>query len=199
MSEPAGKLGIYVPGLGDERSLGQDQAMADWGKHGLDMLYFPLHWADKSSSWYEKFAGLISAIEDRYKQSGGQKIVLVGSSAGASAVLNAFHARPNKVGKVITICGKIYHPESLSATDFPKNPSFKKSLEKLPTTLASFSRHQLSQILCATPLYDGRVPVSDAWINGAHRLTIPMAGHVASIAWAVSFGKRRFVSFALSE
>jgi len=62
-------------------------------------------------------------------------------------------------------------------------------------TLASFSPQQLGKILSIRPLYDGRVPLADTKIDGAHEQTIWTFGHFLSIAYAVSLGKRHAIQF----
>jgi len=100
--------GIYVPGLGDFQALGQDEAVAGWSKkYGIDFLYHPVNWAS-TEPFAKKLDKLTEIIDGLYKDSG--KVALMGSSAGASAVLNAYAQNPEKVRCVVSICGKIQIP-----------------------------------------------------------------------------------------
>lgn len=188
--------GIYVPGLGDQRAMGQDSAVKDWAKQGIDFEYQPLGWGD-GESFDPKLERLCTSIDRLYETSG--KVALMASSAGASAVLNAYISRPDKVRCVVSICGKIQNPVTLRTIDFKQNPAFEESLKRLPRTLEQFSPSQLDTVLSVHSLYDRRVPVADTKIPGAHEMTIPMVGHVASIAFALAFSKRRIAEFIHSR
>lgn len=107
---------IYVPGLGDYKTYGQNIAIQIWRLFGFRPHYFPLFWQDVAGFKHkldrlEKFiAGL---------QKSGDIVSLVGTSAGASAVLNAY-VNNMQVAGVVYICGKINHPENVSPLVFEK-------------------------------------------------------------------------------
>ena len=94
---------IYVTGLGDDRSYGQITILKSWRLWGLKPHYFPFKWADKEP-FEPKFQRLLAKIDDL--STDGNYVSLVGVSAGASAVLNAYAERKNLTG-VVCICGKI--------------------------------------------------------------------------------------------
>ncbi len=188
--------GIYVPGLGDDKTRGQDSAIEDWNKRGIDLEYHAIGWADKDTPFSEKLDLLCKRIDELYEESG--RIVLVGSSAGASAVLNAYVRKRDKVRAVVTICGKIQQKHPLKPNDFTDNPPFRESLKILPATLRQLDSHDLDHIMTAYPWFDGRVPIEDAQISGAHHQRINMVGHFLSIATAITIGKRPLAKFIQS-
>lgn len=189
-------LGIYVPGLGDSRSRGQDKAIASWSKLGIDLAYMPLKWGD-GEDFAPKLNRLTSEIDRLHAQS-GDRIVLVGSSAGASAVLNAFAKRKSAIRAVVCICGKINNPSTIGEHIYKHNPAFKQSMQALPASLKQLTNDDRKLILSVHSLYDGKVPVADTVIDGTNEMTIHTVGHVLSIAYAFSFGKKRIEKFIRS-
>ncbi len=177
---------IFVPGLGDERTLGQDKAVKAWQFHGVELEYFPVGWAD-GEAFEPKLDRLVRHIDELHETSG--KVALIGASAGAGCVLNAAAARPEKVRCVVSICGKILHP-NFKDPIFTINPAFAGSLKELPASLESLQAVKMP-ILSVNSLHDGRVPREDTVIHGAQSITMPMVGHVPTIAYALTLGKRR--------
>lgn len=94
---------IYIPGLGDNRTYGQNIAIQLWRLFGITPHYFPLGW-DGKEGYESKQKRLIQKIELLTKY--GDTVSLVGVSAGASAALNTY-VQSDKVLKTIFICGKI--------------------------------------------------------------------------------------------
>ncbi len=189
--------GIYVPGLGDDKTYGQDEAIKAWSKRGVNLLYSPIGWTDKNMSFKDKLNLLCNKIDELSEDSGS--IALVGSSAGASAVLNAYVRKQDKVRAIVTICGKIQQRQPISPSYLKKNPPFKESLGLLPDALEQLKPNDLKKIMTAYPWHDGVVPIHDAQINGAHHHRINMIGHVSSIATAITIGKRPLIKFILSS
>lgn len=194
MSENREIRAIYAPGLGDEHSRGQDGAVAGWLKYGIDVAYHPVGWGD-GEAFAPKLERLVAHIDELYEKSG--KVALIGSSAGASGVLNAAGMRLEKVSSVTSICGKILNSD-LTSPDFVKNPAFAGSIRALPESLEKLRAAHIP-ILSVNALWDGRVPTLDTFIEQATRTTLPMAGHVPTIAYAISLGKGRIIKFIKTQ
>jgi len=184
--------GLYVPGLGDHQTRAEDTALRLWWRRGIYLRYAPVRW-NEGNTFEEKLIKLTTHIDEIYEASG--EVTLVGSSAGASAVLNAAAQQPEKIHRIVTICGKIHHPDTLPARDFEENPAFKQSLDMLPDSLDILSKTHAARTLCMTPYWDGRVPVTDATIDWAAQHRIKAAGHVLSIATAMTIGNRPACEF----
>lgn len=185
--------GIYIPGLGDSAARGQDNAVKDWRKHGIELEYHPVGWGD-GEPFAPKLKKLTQRIDELHKKSG--KVTLIGSSAGASGVLNAAATRPDKVSSVISICGKILNSD-LTHPAFLENPAFADSVKMLPNGLKELHKAKVP-ILSVNSLYDGRVPKRDTVIEGAKIITMPVIGHVPTIAYSISVGKKRIAQFIRS-
>ena len=113
---------LYVPGLGDNNPTGQSFAVNLWRFYGVRSWTVALHWADQSETWEQKFNRLLVVIDEKLAE--GHSVSLVGTSAGAGAVINAFAARKGRISGVVTICGKIHNPETIGDGYRRENPAF---------------------------------------------------------------------------
>jgi predicted esterase len=185
---------FYIPGLGDPRYKSQGQLLKLWSIYGIDVQYYPMYWAD-SRSFSTKFEAFLKVLDDQSSRTGN--ISLIGTSAGASAVINAYAARKHIVDRVVCISGKLNNPQT-AANRFDKNPSFADSLGMVATSLSTLDETDRKRILSIHPLYDGVVPISDTHIEGAHEGIEPVVGHLASIAYALTVGSHRIANFLKS-
>lgn len=185
---------FYVPGLGDPRYKSQGQLLKVWRIYGITVHYYPMCWSD-SRSFAEKFKAFLSAIDDQANKTGA--VSLIGTSAGASAVINAYAQRSNIVDRVVCISGKLRDPQTI-AHKFAVYPSFEDSLGMLITSLPLLKEVERKRILSLHPLYDGVVPIGDTRIEGAYEGLMPVIGHAPSIAYALTFGSRRIARFLRS-
>lgn len=182
---------IYVPGLGDSRSFGQDEAIKNWKRYGLQVHYLPMRWADKES-FIPKLKRLLDKIDELAEK--GYLVSLAGASAGASAVLNAYAKRPNVHG-VVLIAGKVQNPQTIGREIFDVNPAFKESVFLAKKSLDALGPDKTSRIMSIHPLLDGRVPVADTLIPGALEKTVPVIGHVPGIFFTIVFRGRLIANF----
>src|SRR4051794_28655235 len=95
---------IFIPGLGDDNVRWQQKAVNTWRLWGVDAEIFQMHWADKVP-WESKFERLLKRIDGLAAQN--KRVALVGASAGASAVINAFAARKDRLAGCVLIAGKV--------------------------------------------------------------------------------------------
>ena len=183
---------IYLPGLGDPRQREQHIINTIWKTLQIHVHYHPLHWTD-SRSFEFKLKEIVALIDDL--NNSGYTVSLVGVSAGASAALNTFAMRKDAVNAVVCICGKINNPETISDRTYQKNPSFKKSLALLSDSLETLDHQDRKKVLSLRPLYDGVVPISDTYIEGATNTRIPSIGHAISVAYADTIGSFQIARF----
>ena len=183
---------IYVPGLGDHRTRAQRLAPKYWEVFGVKGQCYVMNWRDKEAL-APKLTRLLQLIDELAK--GGNKVSLVGTSAGASAVLVAYAARQDKISGVICICGKINHPETVKPSRFVQNPAFKESLAELQQILPKLGPRARDRIMSIHPLYDGIVPSADTIVPGAQERLIPTVGHAFSIGMTLIFGAALMMGF----
>lgn len=150
---------IYIPGLGDKMRwlvLLQKWALYLWRIHGVYTHVMVMRWSDPIPL-RPRFEILLERIDQLHSE--GKTIFLIGTSAGASAVITALAERPEKVEGVVTICGKIQGniPDSIKEL----NPSFAESLTQLKKAIKSLTPEQKKRILTLYSSLDAVVPAED--------------------------------------
>lgn len=185
---------LYIPGLGDNKSYGQDLLPFLWKIYGLKAEYWPVKWSENN------FQQKLDKLESRIRTlSVAGRVSLVGSSAGASAILNLFARIPLDIHKIVTICGKIQNPQNIQPSTLEKNPNFGSSMALLPDSLDRINNNMRKNILCIRPISDEVVAPEDAVIDGAESYTLNTRGHVLSIAYALTLGSRTIANFIRND
>lgn len=174
---------IYVPGLGDNKVFVQGILVYIWRLYGVRSVTRTMNWLDPEP-FEEKLTRLLVEMDEKLAK--GYKVSLVGASAGAGAVLNAYAARKEQISGLVSICGKILHPETVSDSTYSRNPAFKESMAMLPNSLEKLGSLQRQRILSIHPKADPSVPVRDTYIDGAAEKTMPVVGHGVGILTALS-------------
>ncbi|HVX48424.1 MAG TPA: hypothetical protein VHA05_03655 [Candidatus Saccharimonadales bacterium] len=186
---------IYIPGIGDDRTGLQEKIIKTWRCWGVEAELWSMDWAD-TRTWDSKFEAFLGRVDSL--AAGGQKVALVGASAGASAAINAYAARQNRISGVVCIAGKINHPETIGKRYRRKNRSFIESAEQCAASLKSLSPNKRDKIMSRYGAYDELVPKRDSRIPGAHNRTVLSAGHGVTIALQIIFGAPFFIRFLKS-
>lgn len=176
---------VYVPGLGDERVAGQQLAINTWRYWGVEPVLCRLGWSD-NESWAAKFDHLLAMIDDLQAQ--GKAVGLVGASAGAAAVIQAFAARKDQVAACVLIAGKVNRPETIGAYHYQHNPAFVEAAYGCPAALATFSAGERRRILSRYALADGVVHRLDSRILGARNHVVLSLGHAFTIGSQLVLG-----------
>jgi pimeloyl-ACP methyl ester carboxylesterase len=180
---------IYIPGLGDEKSRGQDIALHLFRIFGIKGYYFPIGW--KNSGDYEvKLKELDGLIAELYKKS---SVHLFAASAGASAAINSYSRNLDKVSSVSLVCGKIQNINKIHPDYYTKNPNFKLSVYILEESLSKLNANSRARILSIRPKKDLVVPPKDTIIEGAKNLQSFTFGHTPTIAHYLTVGLPRIV------
>lgn len=185
---------IYITGLGDRHPVWQVRAvMKTWRLYGITPHFFRVGWGDGES--LQAKLDRLERLIDTLHNAGNQKVGIVSVSAGASLALHLYAVRQNKVAGVVTICGKLLHPEGVGKEIRRQNPAFHESMEQISGTIQKLSTEDRKKILCVYPLVDRRVPVEDQYIEAAHKRRAYTLGHVFSIAVQLIFGARKNIAF----
>jgi hypothetical protein len=180
---------IYIPGLGDERSRGQDLALNLFRPFRIKGYYFPVGWKN-DGSYPTKLKELDSLIAKLYKNS---SVHLFAASAGASAAINSYSRNLDKVSSVSLVCGKIQNIDKIHPDYYAKNPNFKLSVDMLNGSLAKLNKNSKAKILSIRPQSDSVVPPKDTIIEGAKNLKSFTFGHSSTIAHYLTVGLPRIV------
>jgi pimeloyl-ACP methyl ester carboxylesterase len=183
---------IYVPGLGDHKVAGQQLLVDTWKWWGVSAELFQTGWAD-GEEWDPKFERLLTRIDRA--SSAGKVVGLVGASAGATAVINAFHARQDSVAGVILISGKINRPHAISPSLTRKNAAFGPAAHRAFIALSDLSKVERSRIMSRYALIDPIVPAVDSHVPGARNRVQLSMGHAFTIASQMLLGAPLFIRF----
>jgi pimeloyl-ACP methyl ester carboxylesterase len=182
---------IYVPGIGDAVAH-QGVAVRSWRWYGVTSELAAMPWGDKET-WQPKFDRLLARIDAATAR--GQDVALVGASAGASAVINAYAARPESIIGIVCIAGKINRPQSIGERYHQAYPAFITSAYECSKALKHLSHNQRRRILSRYALLDGVVDKADSHIAGAKNRFSPTIGHFLTIGLQLVFGAPSFIYF----
>lgn len=188
---------IYVPGIGDNIWHVQSLAVRIWRLYGVWEHFHAMPWFGQES-FAPKFQRLLDEINGYVAQ--GHKVSLAGASAGASAVLNAYVAAPDKINGVVLICPKINGPETVSKKTYRNNPAFKESLELLQLNLPKLTaQDKATKILSYISPADGSVSYAGSAIPGVPEKRLPAIKHGYAIMYALTFGAYGLIRFLKSR
>jgi pimeloyl-ACP methyl ester carboxylesterase len=136
-------------------------------------------WMD-SATFAPKLEQLLRLIDRLHEQ--GCAVSLVGASAGAGAVLNAFAARKDKVGGVVCLAGKINNPDTIGNAYRRRSPSFLESALEVQFSLDKLDVDtDRKRIMSRYAIFDGIVPRQDSILIGGINKAVPSLGHGVTI------------------
>lgn len=184
---------VFAPGLGDDNPLLRWE-MKRFESNGFVVHVHPAPWGNKNEELKPKLERLIRLIENL--AASGDKVSLVGISAGASLVLNAYILKTNKITGVVNLFGRLRSKSSPSLNFAARNSSaFKESVlmfEKNETKLTNADR---KKILTVRAMFDETVPLSTTPLAGAKNIQVPLIEHTLSIYLGVLIYKRVITDF----
>lgn len=191
-------LVIVVPGLGDHRKANDfliDHSTRRWREHGLDPIIHKVGWHDGGDfdSKLQKLLDLISHEKEK-----GKKVSLVGTSAGGSAVLNAFSEIPDKISGVVSVASRLRSggsgPRSLESRG-AASPAFIEAVKRFERQEDKLTDEDRLKVMTMRALIDELVPDETAQMRGAHNVRIPMIEHGLSIYSALTFFSNPIIDF----
>ena len=182
---------IYVPGIGDNIWHIQSTAVHGWRLRGVRGHFYAMPWVSREP-FDAKFARLLVRI-DKLSQKG--TVSLVGASAGASAVMNAYLERRDKIHKIALICPKLHHPESVSAETYANNPGFRDSMERLQPRLAKLTAADRARMRIYYSPVDRTVRHADSSLEGVAEYRLPHFKHSYAIVYAITVGAGSMLRF----
>jgi len=182
---------IYVPGILDDIYHAQGLAVAGWRFHGVHGHLHEMPW--KGQEGYNPKLERLLALIDRYADQ-GHHVSLVGASAGAGAVINAYIERADKITGLVYVCGKINGPETVGQRIYTENPAFKTSLELLQANLMRLTSKDKAKMTSFYSPGDHSVPHTATIIPGVREQQLPAMGHGRSIVYSLTLGARRLLA-----
>jgi hypothetical protein len=181
---------IYVPGIKDDAFYIQSLLIQCWRLWGIRPVMFTMPWLGEEE-FEPKLSRLISKIDDYIHR--GYRVSLVGASAGASAVLNAYAKEKGKIQSVAYICGKVNHLDSVSRRTYIRNPAFRTSMQQLQSTISHFDGRDKRALSSFYSPADETVPHADTIIEGIMEQKLPSLGHSFAILYCLSIGSRKLI------
>jgi predicted peptidase len=183
---------IYVPGILDDTYHIQGILMKTWWMYGFKPLTHEMPWAG-DEPYEPKLQALIEQIDQLFLKD--KKVYLVGASAGASAVLNAYIKRRHKVSGLALICPKINGPETVGDKTYAENPAFKTSMYELQKTLKLLTAEDKQKIRIYYSTNDQAIPYEGSTIDEVREDKLPAIKHGWAILYAISLGAAQIAAF----
>lgn len=183
---------LYIPGLGDKSVEARRLMLGLWRYKDISIEVFTSGW-QTDESWQLKLKRLLAQIDQLHAE--GKIVSLIGESAGASAVTQAFRLRSDTLNAVILLCGKSQYPETVNPRLFRQNPALEEAITGSSEVARSLSDSDRSKLLILSPIYDPVVPVHETRIPGVKSATMPIVGHATSIVFGMTLWSWRIVRF----
>jgi pimeloyl-ACP methyl ester carboxylesterase len=175
---------IYLPGLGDHRKWFQDKLIWVWRFFGVKAIFHPIGWAS-GEAFEPKLNRIIQQIDEL--TTNGDKIALVGVSAGGGAALNAYMARPDKISAVVFIVGKVYGVDNVNQRYFKHNPAFKDSLNMSDELYRQLNDEDRAKMFYIYSNHDRTVLPKYNLMRGVKAKKIFALGHITAFYFAITF------------
>ena len=181
---------IYVPGILDDIYFVQSTLVRFWRFYGVRGHTHEIPWAGPEA-WEPKFEKLLERIDGYTAQD--HTVSLVGASAGASAVLNAYAERRDSISGLAYICAKINTPDSVSSRTYAKNPAFKTSMELLQDNLKKLTPADKAKMRSFYSTGDKFVPRDANIIPDVRESRLPPLRHGRAILYSLSLGAPKLI------
>ena len=184
---------IIIPGI-DDRTRGTQFLTRHWRLSGLEPIVHAIGWHHGAfEDKLEKLLALVDACAVR------GTVSIVGLSAGASAALNMYTKRRERIHRVISICGLIRVLDPNDRKDVPSDVLL-SSVDLLANNLKDLSDSDRANILTITPRFgDERVKHENSVLEGAANIQIPSRGHALSIGLALTIFSKQLLEFLTQE
>lgn len=125
---------------------------------------------------------------------------LVGTSAGGTAVLNAFIKRKNKIHRIINICGRLRTGPEYGFRSFQTTTSTSRAFAQA-VKLAEAEEHTLTKaernrIMTVRARFgDEVVPPETTILEGAYNTSVLTPEHMLSIGAAITIFSKPLINF----
>ena len=181
---------IYVPGILDN-IYRQDLIVKAWRLYGVRGHCHVMPWVG-DEDYQPKLERLLDRI-DHYMAK-GHRVSLLGVSAGASAVLNAYVERKDDITGLVYALAKIKAPETVSDALYAANPAFKTSIEALQENLKKLTPADKAKMHSFYSPGDGYVPHAATVIPGVRESRLPALRHGRAITYSLTLGARKILA-----
>ncbi len=184
---------IYLPGFGGKYDNLRMKMLRRWRFRNVTVEMIPIRW--KRGTFEQKIAVIDRAID----RANGKRIVLIGESAGGSMAIHMYARRAHDLHKVMTLCGKNTHPETVGKPYFDHSPAFKDSMDQLNQSIKKLSSEQKRRFVAIRPIYDPLIPIETMLLSNCKRVRLPVVGHLFAILMALTIFSPLLVRAAKSK
>lgn len=164
---------LYLPGFNGAIDGLRLRVLKWWRYRGVTIELVPMRWENK-----ETFEQKVARIDQAVDRARGKRVVIIGESAGGSMAVHMYARRPDDLYRVMTVCGKNAHPETVGEEYYRHFPAFRPSMELLNESVAKLSDGQRRNFVSIHPLYDGVVPVRDTLLPDCRQVRLWTIGHL---------------------
>ena len=188
---------VIIPGLGEGTSKIRF-ATNHWRKYGLEPVVYSVGWHDGETEFEPKLRRLVKLIDGFFQE--GSTVSLVGTSAGGSAVLNAFIERKDKTHRVVNVCGRLRAGIQKGFRSFEartsSSPVFAQSVKLCESRENSLTEADRLKIMTVRAMFgDELVPSNTATLAGAYNTRVSTPEHMFSIGMALTLFSKPIISF----
>ncbi len=185
---------IYIPGLGNS-GFGCMLLRLRLGHQKFAFHILRMYWGD-GGTFESKLNKTLQKVDELTQN--GDKVSIVGSSAGGTMAANAFLKLPDKIERVITISSPLttggQTRPRLERTDHGI-PVVKAALAELDAASERLTPTQRSNVMIMRPFYDQVVPTASMFLKGAHIKTFFGFMHFLNLVIAQLFYARDIADF----
>jgi hypothetical protein len=174
---------IYIPGLGDGYDGTRRMLLSLWRYRNISVELVQMSWAVEES-FEMKRQRVYDAIDSA--RALNKRVVLIGESAGGSMAVNVYGARRREISRVVTLCGKNTHPETVALKLYQKNPAFRTSMNNVNESIAALDLETRQRFTSIVPLYDPVVPVHETLLADCRKVRVFAFGHLVAILLLIS-------------
>lgn len=185
---------IFVPGLGDDNPL-LHWEIKRFESDGFAVHIHPAPWRNQEENIQIKLKRLIALIDKLSRD--GDLVSLVGISAGASLVLNAYIQRKNKISGVVNLFGRLKSGNYFPSLTFAArgNPAFSESVLTFEKSEQKLTISDRKKVLTIRATFDETVPLSTAPLAGAKNIQVPLIVHTLSIFLGILIYRKAISKF----
>lgn len=168
---------IYIPGLGDHYDPFRRRALRAWSLFGVSAQLVPMRWYS-DETYEDKYQRASATIDEILRR--GDRITLIGESAGGSMAINLFARHPQIVSAVL-VAGVNQADAPVSPYTLRKAPAFGQSKQVIQNSLMQLTSERLQRIHTVSGIVDHTVNVQHSYVAGAHNHRVFAVGHLVTI------------------
>lgn len=179
---------IYIPGFGDRYDSTRRRLLKLWHFKNVAVELVPMNWTSQElfEEKLNRIYRAIDAVEDK-------NVVVIGESAGGSMAVHVYAERHTELFKVMTICGKNSHPETVDSRHYSKHPAFRASMDRLNESIKKLPLEARRRFVSVHPVHDKLVPVNETMLPDCKELVLPGSGHLHVILRALTIWAPRII------